>query len=70
MGTRTTELNDDGVCLGVNGPRSGLSTCATSAWSTSVKEDQTMCCSWLVRDKRKELATYFVTTRCDVRDTM
>ena len=35
----------NGVCLGVNGPRSGLSTCATSAWSTRVRRRiRTGCC--------------------------
>ena len=62
--------NDDGVCLGVRwAQKRSIDLRNFRLEYMNVKEDQDWVLAWLVRDKRKELATYFA-TRCNVRDVV
>ena len=62
---------DDGVCLGVRWAQKRSIDLRNFRleYKGYEKEDQDNVLAWLVRDKRKELATYFA-TRCDVRDVV
>ena len=60
----------DGVCLGVRwAQKRSIDLRNFRLEYSGEKEDQDKVLYMLVRDKRKELATYFA-TRCDVRNTV
>ena len=61
----------DGVCLGVRWAQKRSIDLRNFRleYKGYEKKDQGKVLAWLVRDKRKELATYFA-TRCDVRDAV
>jgi hypothetical protein len=61
-------VEDDGVCLGVRwAQKRSIDLRNFRLEYKGEKEDQDEVLCMLVRDERKELATYFA-TRCDVRD--
>ena len=63
-------VDGDGVCLGVKwAQKRSIDLRNFRLEYSGEKEDQDKVLYMLVRDKRKELATYFA-TRCDVRDTV